>query len=98
MGDFAAPTCRYCGADPEPPGPFDGDREPVGSRRYEFYTCGSKEDWNSYEHTAGLDCRASVARDRQRFREALERIAGEDYRGNRPHSATVAWKALHPDD
>lgn len=26
--------------------------------------------------------------------EALEKIANEDFRGNRPHSATIAYKAL----
>lgn len=34
---------------------------------------------------------------RDRYENALREIAGEDYRGNRPHSATVAWKALNPD-
>lgn len=29
-----------------------------------------------------------------RFRIALEKIANEDYRGPRPTSAIIAWKAL----
>lgn len=39
----------------------------------------------------------ALVRENERFRKALKEIAGEDYRGNRPHSATVAYRALNPD-
>lgn len=35
--------------------------------------------------------------ERDRYRAALEEIAGEDYRGNRSQGAALAYKALHPD-
>lgn len=34
----------------------------------------------------------------ERYRAALEKIASEDYRGNRPSSAVIAYNALHPEE
>lgn len=33
----------------------------------------------------------------ERLRAALEKIAKEDFRGPRPSSAVIAYKALHPE-
>lgn len=33
--------------------------------------------------------------ERDRYRRALEEIAGQDFRGNRPREQTIAWKALN---
>ena len=37
-----------------------------------------------------------LAADNQRLREALQRIASEDYRGNRPYAVAIAAAALSP--
>ena len=47
----------------------------------------SAKDWMVYAK--------SVEAESNRYRSALEEIAGEDYRGNRPWSATRAWQALN---
>ena len=36
----------------------------------------------------------SLQRERDRYRVALEKIANQDYRGNRSTESEIAWKAL----
>jgi hypothetical protein len=43
--------------------------------------------------TAALN---ETTKERDRYKAALEKIASQDYRGNRPPSAGIAWRALHP--
>ncbi len=41
-----------------------------------------------------IDCLKRADTERDKYRVALEKIANEDYRGNRPYSATIAFEAL----
>lgn len=40
----------------------------------------------------------STQEELERYKKALEEIASEDYRGNRPQSAVTAYYALHPEE
>jgi hypothetical protein len=44
------------------------------------------------------DCGPCLLPEYLRYRKALARIASEDYRGNRPQSAVIAYFALHPEE
>lgn len=52
----------------------------------------------SAEHKAWGQKILRLEDENKKFREALERIANEDYRGNRPQSAVIAYYALHPEE
>ena len=47
------------------------------------------------DYLAILKLYTSVTKQRDKLREALDIIANEDYRGNRPQSAFIAEKALN---
>jgi hypothetical protein len=56
--------------------------------------------WKEFSNQAFADLIALEVRikeleeENKKFREALEKIAGEDFRGPRPTSATIAFEAL----
>ena len=57
-----------------------------------------KEDYSVHSMNAAYAEGFKAGRaSRDGLRKALEKIAGEDYRGNRPVSASIAMKALKDD-
>jgi hypothetical protein len=54
-----------------------------------------ERDWVQEAFLAGCEYEADTQKEEvQRYKSALEKIANEDFRGNRPQSAVIAYKAL----
>lgn len=90
------PCCEHCAEWPHSNGhPLPCKRQPCRSLP-EIHQGGKVPtgDATGAKPPRGGSTPKAVTADLERFRVALERIAHEDYRGNRPWSATVAAEAL----